>query len=424
MSAVCWDCVEDEYLKKIIEEKGEVQLCSECESSNREAFTANDLAEVLDPVLQEHYAPGEEVQKFGEDDDHWWEQEGDPLSHIVQEALDQYFSFNDEIVDALIENDDARPQDGEEPFFSNDISYVSTGLRPYRLRGWWDSVEEDLKHHKRFFSSSAKELFEYLFRGVETRKFWDVAQKKDVTVVRELPEGSELFRARICDSNEELKNAITDPLKHIGPPPPERARAERMSVDGVAVFYGALESETCLAELRPTIGGEAAVITVRTTKILRLLDFTRIKDSQHVLSYFQPDFNEQAERNIFLRQLGSLISQPVRPGRQSDYLITQTMAEYLAHVHGEQSDGSLFRAEPFDGLLYKSVQRKGGTNIVLFPRPKSETDNAFSVAYVSDSVKFFRTRTITYEHDEIRLGLMNDGEIVQHSDGDEIWEDE
>ncbi len=227
MSAVCWDCVEDLYLKKIVQEKGEVQLCSECGSSKRKAFTADDLAELLGPILQEHYAPGAEVQKFGVDDDHWWEQEGDPLSHIVQQAIEQCFSFNEEVVDTLMENDDARPQDGEEPFFANDISYVSMGLRPYRLRSWWDSVEEDLKHHERFFSSSAKELFEYLFRGVETRKFWDVAQKKDVTVVRELPEGSELFRARICGSNEKLKNAITDPLKHIGPPPPERARAEK-----------------------------------------------------------------------------------------------------------------------------------------------------------------------------------------------------
>jgi hypothetical protein len=185
MSAVCWDCVEDEYLKKIVQEKGELQLCSECGKDTRKAFTAEDLAEVLNPILQEHYEHGDEVKKFGPDDEEWWEQEGDPLSHIVQEPLGQYFSFNDEIIDALIENDDARPQDGEEPFFSNEINYVGTGLRPYRLRGWWDSVEEDLKHHKRFFSSSAKVLFEYLFRGVETRKFWDVAQRKDVTVVRE-----------------------------------------------------------------------------------------------------------------------------------------------------------------------------------------------------------------------------------------------
>ena len=26
MSAVCWDCVEDEYLKKIVQERGELQL--------------------------------------------------------------------------------------------------------------------------------------------------------------------------------------------------------------------------------------------------------------------------------------------------------------------------------------------------------------------------------------------------------------
>ena len=180
------------------------------------------------------------------------------------------------------------------------------------------------------------------------------------------------------------------------------------------MFYGALESETCLAELRPNIGGEAAVITVRTTKALRLLDFTKIKDSGRALSYFQPDFNEQAEKNIFLRQLGSLISQPVRPGRESDYLITQTMAEYLAHVH----------AKPFDGLLYKSVQKKGGTNIVLFPRPKGDADNAFSIAYVADSIKFFETLAIEYEHFERRPGILNDGEIVDYSGDDRFDEDD
>jgi hypothetical protein len=81
-----------------------------------------------------------------------------------------------------------------------------------------------------------------------------------------------------------------------------------------------------------------------------------------------------------------------------------------------------------DEYLKKIVQEKGELQLCSEcgsdTRKACETDNAFPVAYVSDSVKFFRTRTITYEHDEIRLGLMDDGEIVQHSDGDEIWEDE
>jgi hypothetical protein len=277
---------------------------------------------------------------------------------------------------------------------------------------------------RRFFSSAAKELFEYLFRDVETRKYWDASEKKPMTVVRELPEGSELFRARICHSNEDLKDALKDPYKNVGPPPPARARAGRTNVDGVAVFYGALDSDTCLAELRPAIGGEAAVIKVRTTRPLRLLDFTKIKDSYHVLSYFQSDFNKQAEKNAFLRHLGNLISQPVRPGQEADYLITQTMAEYLAHVHGEKSDGKLFQSEPFDGLLFESVQKTGGTNVVSFPKPKDEADNAFPLAYVDDSVRVFRTMTIEYKHHDMRLGLMDDGEIIQSSDGDEFSDEE
>jgi hypothetical protein len=187
-----------------------------------------------------------------------------------------------------------------------------------------------------------------------------------------------------------------------------------MNVEGVAVFYGALESETCLAELRPNIGGEAAVIKIRTTKTLRLIDFTKIKNSARALSYFQPDFNQQAEKNIFLRQLGSLISQPVRPGKEADYLITQTMAEYLAHVH----------AKPFDGLLYKSVQKKGGKNIVLFPHRRTVADNAFSIAYVDESIKFFETSAIEYEHIERRVTAMDDGEIIDYTGYDRLDEDD
>lgn len=50
-------------------------------------------------------------------------------------------------------------------------------------------------------------------------------------------------------------------------------------------------------------------------------------------------------REAFLRKLHNLISQPVVPGHEADYLITQTMAEYLAHVHQPH----------FDGIMFKSV---------------------------------------------------------------------
>ena len=40
------------------------------------------------------------------DDKDGWEQEGDPLSDVVQEILGQYFEFNDEIVEAVVSAED------------------------------------------------------------------------------------------------------------------------------------------------------------------------------------------------------------------------------------------------------------------------------------------------------------------------------
>src|SRR5258708_5926999 len=114
--------------------------------------------------------------------------------------------------------------------------------------------------------------------------------------------------------------------------------------------------------MRPALGGDTAVIELQTTKPLRVLDFTRLQEPHgEGLSYFQPDFTAEVERRAFLLRLHTLISQPVVPGREADYLITQTMAEYLAHVH----------QEPFGGILFKSVQRAGGVNVVLFAEPRA-----------------------------------------------------
>ena len=59
---------------------------------------AEDLAEAVDPIMREHFALGEDVKRFGPDDEEWWEQEGDPLDHHLQEVIAQYLGFEDEIV--------------------------------------------------------------------------------------------------------------------------------------------------------------------------------------------------------------------------------------------------------------------------------------------------------------------------------------
>jgi hypothetical protein len=218
-----------------------------------------------------------------------------------------------------------------------------------------------------------------------------------MNVVRNFPQGSELYRARICGSVATIKEALSDPFKNVGPPPPERARPGRMNPEGVPLFYGSLDWQTCLAETRPALGNDTAVIKLLTTRSLRLLDFSRFGESYTRLSYFQPDFVALCEKGAFLRRIQRLISEPIVPGRESDYVITQTLAEYLAHVH----------QQPFDGILFDSVQREKGTNIVLFP----DVDGGFPLSYVDKSVTLYSTRSIEYAHSQIHVHLMDGGRI-------------
>ena len=255
--------------------------------------------------------------------------------------IGQYLGFEEEIVEALVENENVRPQDGEEAFFHRDQQYVPIPVRPYRYYEEWEDVSEEIKHRRRFFNSAAAGLFESLFEDVETRQWHNPESRVDENVVFESPANTQLFRARVCHSQSVIKDAYLDPLKHVGPPPMTQARANRMNAEGVTVFYGAMDCETCLAETRPAMGNDVAVITLQTTKALRVLDFTRLEKSYGRSSYFQPDFSEQVEKGAFLRRLQSLISQPIVPGREAEYLITQTMAEYLAHVHKKSFDGIL-----------------------------------------------------------------------------------
>jgi hypothetical protein len=412
--AVCWKCFEDEYLSERVKREGERLKCSVCRKT-RKSFSVERLGELLESVFRENIRSGREIHMTDDNDKSYWEQQGDPLEYWVQEILGQYFDFNDEIVDAVVDAEHADVAGGDIPFFDNTANYEPTPISLREYHAEWGFVVEELKYSRRFFSSSAQALFGRLFRGIDTMKSFAENGKTVENVVWELAESSKLYRARTCDSQARLSEFHAEPLKKVGPPPAAQARAGRMNVEGVTVFYGATDPDTCLAEMRPALGGETAVIELTTTKPLRMLDFTRLQKSHgEVLSYFQPNFTEEVERQAFLRELHTLISQPVIPGRESDYLITQTMAEYLAHVN----------QEPFDGILFKSVQRDGGTNVVLFPERKQEATpghSKFPVSYVDGSFKLFSTKTINYEHDQQRLSIDNGKVSVRYDEFFDDW---
>ncbi len=408
--AVCFECIDDLYLKKIIKEEGTPLECSICGIKSNNAFSIEQLGKLLEPIMRKHFLPGSSIKEFSEDDDEWWSQEGEPMTWAVQLILDQYFDFADEIVDAVIEAEDVGPHDGVNSFWDKTSNYVEKCTEGGHFFYEWESTLEELKHSRRFFSPAAQKLFERLFNGVEDLKAWN--GKSFLPVVRRLPTGTKLFRARICKSPSMLRDIIHDPFKYVGPPPKEHAQAGRMNPEGVNVLYGAREVDTCLAETRPALGSDVAIITLMTTKSIRVLDFSRLEQSRggKALSYFQPDYEEQINKRDFLQHVHRLISQHVVPGREADYLITQTMSEYLAYVY----------QKPFDGILFNSTQRQRGTNVVLFAQTNWWVDSlaeAFGLAYVPDSVRLFSTTSIKYKYRESDAINQTPSDQLESDDG-------
>lgn len=407
-TTICRKCFDDEYLQKIVKEGYEPGECSVCGGQDENVISVEELGELIEPILRRHFQPGPQIRRFGEDDKEWWEQDGESLSSIIQIVLGQSLDFDDEIVNAVIDAENCWPPDGEEAYFDPTVLYVETRIQIGHLFDEWDFALRELKHQRRFFSPSAQALFEKLFAGIDNMVAWNDETKRYESVVDEVSGGWKLFRGRICDSPSTLKEVFSDPMKHIGPPPADRARAGRMNAEGVAVFYGAKDKDTCIAELRPALGSCSVVIAVQTDRPLLLLDFTRLEKAHgRSLSYFQPDFDVEVEKRAFLRRLHTLISQPVVPGRESDYLITQTMAEYLAHVH----------RPGFDGILFSSVQHADGINVVLFP--SSDPDAPFPMIYMDGSIRLFTTQSIDYMHKERDVTIQENGVVAVHADMDD-----
>lgn len=398
MRFICHKCISDTDLKKIVGTEGEVEDCCECGGGEENAVSTERLGGIIEPVLRCLYSLGEDRPTISDESDKIsYVQCGESLAEIVEEVLGQYFECMDDVVSGVIAADEYWPPDGEEAYWDHTSNYEKSLHFCGHGVGSWESTLFELKHSRRFFSPSANTLFTQLFSNLEKLRVLR-GRFRSQYVVKTMPAGSILYRARICKLEVDLKGAWKDPLGFVGPPPQEKARAGRMNAEGVVVLYCAQDEETCLAEMRPAIGGELGLIELRTQEDLRILDFALLEKSlvSDPLGYFDQNYFKELERRELLKRLHQLISQPVIPGHEADYLITQTMAEYLSHVHDAK----------IDGISFSSAQRADGVNVVLFPARDvlhGSIEERFGVEYVDNSLKFFKTEAIQYQHSQIEI---------------------
>lgn len=352
--AICHACVGDKLVSAEIRATGTQGRCTYCDH-RRKRWPLSRLADRVHGVLQANYR----LVSPSPWDDHGYDSSGENPAEVITEIAElDDTDIGRDIQDIL--SDRHGPwahREGQNDPYGDDIGYAFDAADVSELHASWTVFCRILKTESRVFSSVARLMLDEIFAAVGT-----LTAGTGQPVIRRFGASrpTRFFRGRVATSDKMLERMLADPARELAPPSHELARVGRMNAAGIALFYGALDVETCLAELRPPVGSHAVITAFENVRPLRLLDLDRLSSISLGGSMFADDFRERYELSRFLSRLVMELSKPIMPGSEElDYLPTQAVADYLA----DREDLEL------DGILFPSSQRRGThLNVALFHR--------------------------------------------------------
>ena len=358
---VCHRCVGDTDLAKQVLEGAQFRACSYC-CEHRRTFALDELAERIHQVVERHFqltpnypdSAGEHyAYRFGR----VWERRGCSPSELIAEiaGLDQEIA--DDVVHLLSDFYSYRivRHGGEDPYHY-EARYEERGPDSGPFWSIWDTVPSSIQHQARFFNTEAEYALDRLFIELDTLR--TMAGESVFQVIGNDDDTTTIWRARRAGSRCQLQQILANPTSEMGPPPPRITPAGRMNAAGIPVFYGALDQDTCISEIRPPVGSYVVTGKFEVLKPVRLLNLTLLQDIIIEKRYFDPEYADRSNRVAFLKQLGQELTKPVMPEDETrEYIATQVIAEYLAHKVKPRIDGIFFRSSQTD---------PPGENVALF----------------------------------------------------------
>lgn len=337
--------------------------CRYC-GDERLTISLEDLATHVEMAFSDHFERTasepdgfEWAMQSDPESDYVWEREGDPAMWAIASAADVDEEIAEDIrlilEDRHYDHDQANV--GEECPFVPESHYVAKAAGSGTFPFLWNRFASSLKFESRFFSAVGLHILNQIFFEIEKLHTNDgtpvLIEAGPTRAIKTL------CRARVFErEDKELEKALEVPWAELGTPPPHFAKAGRMNAPGVAVFYGALDADTAVAEVRPPVGSKVAVAQFHLSRDLRLLDVSALQTIKAVGSIFDPETIKKMEKANFFKILSREISRAIMPHEEtSEYLPTQAVADYLANEAG------------LDGMVFPSVQAgQKSSNVVLF----------------------------------------------------------
>ena len=358
---VCNDCVGDKILADQVKEDDTPVKCTYCGSMGA-AVTLKKLANRIHEAMEEHFdltppypvTPDETLLA----QDGSWERRGNYVEDVIARIAGVNTQIAADVREYLADRfgHQANPDEKDENPYNPFACYEERATDTSDFRQTWMGFRDEIHSHARFFGTGTEARLDEIFADL-----YSLSTYHGERVIREIQPGdpeSFIWRARIANSESELKSILNSLSTELGPPPPETARAGRINAQGISVFYGALEESTCVSELRASVGSHVAIGKFEVLNSIRILDLAALSEVYSKISYFSPGYSEQRNREAFLSQLVREISRPIMPRDETlEYLATQVVAEYLAN-----------RINPsIQGMIFPSSQTgERGRNLVLF----------------------------------------------------------
>lgn len=343
---VCRFCIDDPALADFVA-RYRISTCDFCGSTNKLGMAVGDLFRYMNECLRTE-----------------WD---DPIHMVACEGgfvppPSGLFDSDDllSMVDEPLLNEDLR----QEFIFAFDHMWCQDN--PYRLEHSevlihsWLEFAEVVRTNRRFLTpldTTAHNPMddELLPPGKLLSAVGDAILRSGQRVLKRSAD-LRIIRARVHGPSEILETAQT-----LGSPPSSCAKHNRMSGEGISMFYGAEDTDTAVAEIR---SNSNQVVTVGSWTPTRELVYLDLLATQPIPSIFDIDERYYRTELRFLVGFADDLARPIDvEDRGLEYIPTQIVTEYIRD-HLQTEDG-----HHIDAIRYGSATEEGGVCWVVFAGP-------------------------------------------------------
>jgi len=338
---VCSNCVETQSLKDYIVKHGSTCECSYC----KETTTCIDVEDLMGVIMDGvRFEYEKAVNSMGREDG----------EYIGSKTWDTYDLICDELCDELDVNEgllaDILNKVHDETWCKTD---------PYRSResdehrAMWDQFCSLVKNSMRYVFFRFNPNYSY----PDEPEYYILDHIGEAVTTlhlfQHIPAEHVFYRGRMhpCQIDKLTEEELCSPSR-------EYAKANRMSAEGISVFYAANDTKTAIAEIYTTDFSNATVAQFQNTRDLLLLDLSMIDDLK-VPSLFDKETRALREPIKFLLSLNSDLSKPIERMKSIEYIPAQIVTEYFRFLFS-------INGNRIDGIAYGSSKSEHGICYVLF----------------------------------------------------------